>query len=178
MLNLPNALSFVRIPLAVLFPLIGDLGWRFAVVAFAAATDWADGRLARRTGRESRLGEVLDPVADKVFVVTVLITLVAEDRLALWTLPLLLTRDIGVAAGIVALAVRGKRVRVRARRPGKIVTWLQFGAIAAILLWPASAPWVTPPVAVAGLVALRDYARSARRAAGVGGGSGGAAHRG
>ena len=156
-MNLPNAISVLRFPLAALFPFVTDLSGRIAIVALAAFTDFLDGRLARSTDRVTRAGELLDPIADKTFMVAVIVTLVVEGRLALWTLPLLLVRDIGVALGAVVLVLRGTRVRMPSRRAGKIVTWAQFAAIGVILLWPEAAVWVAPAIAIAGLVALRDY---------------------
>ena len=54
--------------------------WATAVFAAAMATDWFDGRLARRSGRASALGSLLDPVADKLLVLTVMIVLVGRGR--------------------------------------------------------------------------------------------------
>lgn len=156
-MNLPNAISVLRFPLAALFPFVTGLPGRIAIVAIAAFTDFLDGRLARSTDKVTRAGELLDPIADKTFMVAVIVTLVAEGRLALWTLPLLLVRDIGVALGAMVLALRGTRVRMPSRPAGKIVTWAQFAAIGVILLWPQAAVWVAPAIAVAGVVALSDY---------------------
>ena len=158
-LNLPNAISAARFPLAALFPAAGE-ALRIAVVATAAVSDWVDGRLARGTGRVTAAGEVLDPVADKTFMLVVLVTLGVEGALPLWTVPVLLTRDIGVALGAGLLAARGRRVRMPARRAGKLVTWLQFLAIGVMLLWPGAGPWLAPVVGAAGLLALWDYAAS------------------
>ena len=155
--NLPNAISAFRFPLAALFVVLDNGGARLALVALAALSDFVDGRLARTTGQVTRAGEVLDPVADKTFMLAALVTLVTDGRLPVWTLPLLLTRDLGVALGALFLTARGVRVRMPARRAGKLVTWLQFGAIGAILLWPSSAPWIAPAVGAAGAYALVDY---------------------
>lgn len=165
-LTFPNVISAARFPLAALVPMTGDV-MRIAIVALAAASDWIDGRLARGSDRVTRLGEVLDPIADKTFMLVVLVTLAIEGALPLWTLPLLLTRDIGVALGALVLAARGRRVRMPARRPGKVVTWLQFFAIGAMLIWPPAGAWLAPVVGAVGLYALQDYAgalpRPARR---------------
>ena len=158
-LNLPNVISALRFPFAVLFPFAGGTG-RVALVAAAAASDWIDGRLARGSRRVTRLGEVLDPVADKTFMLVVLVTLGVERALPLWTLPLLLLRDLGVALGALVLAARGRRVGMPARPAGKAVTWLQFAAIGAMLIWPEIAPWLALTVGAAGLYALVDYARA------------------
>lgn len=157
--NLPNAMSALRFPMAVLFPFMGWSG-RIILVAAAAGSDWIDGRLARRTRRVTQLGEVLDPVADKTFMLVVLVTLAVERALPLWTLPLLLLRDIGVAIGALVLIARGRRVRMAARPAGKLVTWLQFAAIVTMLIAPQTGPWLAAAVGAAGVYALRDYARA------------------
>lgn len=160
-INLPNAVSLLRFPLAALFPIANGAA-RIAIVAAAAASDLIDGRLARRTGQVTRVGEMLDPVADKAFMLAALITLVVDGPLPLWTLPLLLTRDLGVALGAMVLALRGVHVRMTARPAGKLVTWLQFLGIGTLLLWPDTAGWIALTVGLAGLLALYDYASTIR----------------
>lgn len=159
---LPNVISVLRFPLAAAFALVGGTGARFAIVAIAAFSDWIDGPLARHMGSTSRTGEWLDPLADKAFMVTALVVLARDVGLAWWVLPLLLLRDIGVALGALVLLALRKRAAVAARRAGKWVTWLQFLAIGVLLLEPALAPWIAPPVALLGVVALVDYARALR----------------
>ena len=85
--------------------------WATAVFAVAMATDWFDGRLARRSGRTSALGSLLDPVADKLLVLTVMIVLVGRDVFAGWMVAAIVARellDLRAAAG-------GARTRSRAR---------------------------------------------------------------
>ena len=159
---LPNLISALRFPLALAFVLADGVVARFAVVALAAFSDWIDGPLARRIGVTSRTGEWLDPLADKAFMVTALLVLAVDAGLAWWVLPLLLLRDIGVALGALVLLALGRRAAVAARRAGKWVTWLQFLAIGALLMGPGLAPWIAPPVALLGVVALVDYARAVR----------------
>jgi CDP-diacylglycerol--glycerol-3-phosphate 3-phosphatidyltransferase len=161
-LNLPIAITLVRFPLAAAFPLVDGLAGRALIVGAAAASEWIDGRLARATGRVTAAGELLDPIADKVFVLAVLVTLAVEGAIPFWTLPLLLTRDIGVTLGALVLMGRGGRRRTPARRLGKLVTWLQFAAVAALLVWPGTARWTAPTIALLGVFALYDYARAFR----------------
>lgn len=158
--NLPNILSALRLPLAALFPVVHGVPARLAIVVFAAVTDWVDGRLARARGQVTRTGELLDPIADKAFVITVLATLVVEGRVPLWAALLILVRDIGVLVGSGVLALAGGVRPVKARAAGKLVTWLQFSGLGTLLAWPDAAPWIAPPIAIAGLAALRDYARA------------------
>lgn len=162
-MNLPTTITLVRFPLAIAFPLADGLATRTFIVVLAALSEWMDGRLARARGEVTRTGELLDPIADKTFVLVVLATLTVEGALPLWTLPLLLTRDIGVTAGALFMLARGERTRMPARMPGKVVTWLQFVALGALLLWPRVAVVAAPAIAAAGLFALVDYARAYRR---------------
>ncbi|HKJ93230.1 MAG TPA: CDP-alcohol phosphatidyltransferase family protein, partial [Longimicrobiales bacterium] len=78
----PNALSLVRLPLAVVFPLAHSASVRLAVLALVAAADFLDGQIARRFGQGSRVGEILDPAADKAFVGAALVTFLVEGALS------------------------------------------------------------------------------------------------
>ena len=68
--------------------------WATALFVVAMATDWFDGRLARRSGRSSALGSLLDPVADKLLVLTVLVVLVGRDVFAGWMVAAIVAREI------------------------------------------------------------------------------------
>ena len=80
---LPNSLSLARIGLALGFPLVPP-GWRAASVMAAAISDLFDGRLSRALNGTSTFGQILDPLADKLFVGIVLITLVIGGVLSPW----------------------------------------------------------------------------------------------
>ena len=68
LLNIPNALSFLRLPLAVLF-IVTDSPWlRALIIVLAAITDGLDGWLARRLGQQTGAGQLVDPITDKLFV--------------------------------------------------------------------------------------------------------------
>ena len=161
--HLPNLISAARVPLAALFIAFDSTVARLIVVFVAGVSDWADGRLARSTGSVSSTGIWLDPVADKIFIVTCVIALTLDVGLPLWVLPLLLLRDIGVLLGALWLAALGRRRGSPARPAGKWVTWLQFVALGAILLRPSLATWIAPAIAILGVIALRDYARAVLR---------------
>lgn len=161
--QLPNLISALRLPLALLFVVIDDTAVRLAIVVIAGVSDWLDGRLARATGSVSQTGVWLDPLADKVFIVAAVIALTIEVGLPLWVLPLLLLRDIGVLVGVLYLAALGRRKGSPARKAGKWVTWLQFVALGLILLRPDLAIWIAPPMGLLGAIALRDYARAVLR---------------
>jgi CDP-diacylglycerol--glycerol-3-phosphate 3-phosphatidyltransferase/cardiolipin synthase len=159
-LNIPNAISLLRLPLALLFVLANAQPARVGVVLLAGASDWVDGRIARSAGTRTRLGALLDPLTDKVFMLTVFATLLIEQRVAWWVVALMLVRDIGVAIGALGVLALRRSTRYGARRPGKLVTWLQFLGVLILLLVPSAAPAVAITVALVGLYALEDYRRA------------------
>src|SRR3954453_14627540 len=84
-MDLPDQLTVARaasVPIVVLLYELDFSGhnyWATAVFVVAMATDWFDGRIARRRGRTSALGSLLDPIADKILVLAVLIVLIDQD---------------------------------------------------------------------------------------------------
>jgi cardiolipin synthase (CMP-forming) len=162
-LNLANAISATRFPLAAAFIIAPDTRFRIALVALSAISDWVDGAIARRSATVTRTGELLDPIADRTFMLTAIITLAIERSLPLWSVPLLLLRDVGVVLGAGAVLLIDPRIRLPARPFGKRVTWLQFAGVALLLVRPDLVLWVVPPIALLGIVALVDYAVHARR---------------
>ena len=105
-LTVPNALSVLRlfgVPL-FLWLLLGPHadGWAIVVVAVSGFTDWLDGVLARRLHQLSRIGALLDPLADRLYILATLIGLVLRHIIPWWLVVLLVGRDAVLA---VALAV-------------------------------------------------------------------------
>jgi len=148
----PNLLSLARLPLAALFPIVvpsvlGALG----VLAAAGLTDVLDGYLARKNDQATATGAIVDPVCDKVFAVTVLVTLLTRNLLPAWAIPALLAREIletPLALWIVAKR-RQRGVReTMANAPGKLATFAQFVAVLCAIAWRAA---LTPAVVVAAI---------------------------
>ena len=141
--------------------------WATAVFGVAMATDWLDGRLARRSGRASALGSLLDPVADKLLVLTVLVVLVGRDVFAGWMVAAIVARELLISGLRLAALERG--VVLQARDLGRLKTWTQ--AVAAGLGGLAAAGAIDDTIARWGLgIALAltwisglDYARLAPR---------------
>ena len=157
-----DALTAVRFPLAVLFPIVASPAWQIAIVALAAATDFADGILARRLG-SSRAGAVLDPIADKAFMVTAFVTIARRGLLEWYELLGVLLRDLLTVLGFVATWLLRRPVAVPARAGGKAVTIAQLLTLVAAI---AESPhvrrlaWATAAIAV---YAIWDYGRTAAR---------------
>jgi phosphatidylglycerophosphate synthase len=151
--TLPNVVSLSRVVLAAGFLASSGNGERVALVGVASLTDFLDGWLARRRNAVSRWGALIDPIADRTFVLAAVTTLLVGAQLTLLEYGLLLLRDIMTAIGfVVARLVAWLRpVIFRARPLGKVVTALQLAALVCALLSPAL---VLPVVVVVGIVSV------------------------
>jgi CDP-diacylglycerol--glycerol-3-phosphate 3-phosphatidyltransferase len=145
----------------------GHIYWATALFAIAMATDWFDGWLARRSGRSSAMGSLLDPVADKILVLAVLIVLVDQGVFAGWMVAAIVAREFLVSGLRLAALERG--VVLGARDLGKLKTGTQ--SVAAILggfaaggsLDDSIAWWALAVALVVTWVSGLDYARLAPR---------------
>jgi cardiolipin synthase (CMP-forming) len=165
-----NVLSLLRLPLAAVFPSASRAA--LAVLVAAAATDMLDGWLARRRGEATAVGAVVDPVADKVFALTVMTTLRRQGKLPGWGVAALLTREILEAPLVLWVFVspearRARRLEAQANIPGKIATVAQFGAVMAAVALPRAARRLLVLAAVAGAAAGASYWRRELRRRGA-----------
>ena len=133
LLNLSNAITFLRGPLALLF-LVESQMVRLIAIFLAMVTDFADGYIARRFKFTSRVGAVFDPLMDKFFVLMVLGIFFFEGRIALWQACAMISRDFYLCIFGVYLQVtdQWKEYRCRAIRWGKVITTLQFCVLIAL----------------------------------------------
>ena len=156
--NLPNAITLLRIgltPFLLMLPWFEGETWSaFMGFGFLAIslTDLLDSYLARRHGTVSRIGKLLDPLADKLLVMTAFVMLVAVDRIPSWGLPLviaILGREIAVTALRAMASAEG--IVVEAAPLGKWKTGFQIAALTALLV---HFPLLGLPVQQLGLVLL------------------------
>ncbi|MGH7342232.1 MAG: CDP-alcohol phosphatidyltransferase family protein, partial [Candidatus Rokuibacteriota bacterium] len=96
--TLADVLTALRFPLAAAFWFVTDPAARLAFIALAALSDYLDGYLARRYG-PSRIGVVLDPAVDKIFMLTCFLAVARHGLLSWWEIALVLSRDILAAVG-------------------------------------------------------------------------------
>ena len=134
-LTVPNLISAIRILAIPMFwwLIVRPQTTTAGLILFMAvvATDWVDGYVARRSGRVSELGKLLDPVADRLAIAAGLVALVIRDVVPLWAALLILARDAAtLVVGIVLLA-RWK-VRLDVRPLGKLATFTLMLAIPSI----------------------------------------------
>ena len=159
-----DVVTALRLPLAALFPFAHRPAWQFAIVAVAAASDFVDGMLARRVGA-SRVGAVLDPVADKVFAAVAFLTVASRGVLTWYELVGVLLRDILAVLGFLGTWVLRRPVALPARAGGKAVTVAQ---VLTLVAYTAGSPLVRPlawATAAIAVYATWDYGRAAARAA-------------
>jgi CDP-diacylglycerol--glycerol-3-phosphate 3-phosphatidyltransferase len=159
LLTLPNVLSMSRLVLAAAFVALRDPTSRLALLVVAAATDFFDGWIARRRQATTRSGALIDPIADRLFVLTALCTYLLERAISTGALFVLLSRDIATVIGwFVARSVPWLRaVEFRARLLGKLVTVLQLLTLAAVIVAPAAVPSLVVIVGAASAASIADY---------------------
>src|SRR5690349_11960814 len=164
--TLPNLLSCSRLVLAAGFVAAGATEARVGLIGAAAATDFLDGWLARRVRATSRWGALLDPVADRVFVLTVVATLLFTGELSTPAYFILIMRDLATAVGfLVARLIPWLRpVEFKARVLGKVVTVLQLATLAAVLVWADAVPVLLAAVALTSTLSIADYTLALWRA--------------
>ncbi len=172
-MGLPDQLTVARaaaVPLVVvlyIWHFDGHAYWATAAFAAAMATDWFDGRIARSRGRVSPLGSLLDPIADKVLVLSVLVVLVGEQVFPGWMVAAIVAREFLVTGLRLAALERG--IVLHARDLGKLKTWAQavaalVGGFALAGAWDDRVAWWALLVAVVlTWVSGLDYARLAPR---------------
>jgi CDP-diacylglycerol--glycerol-3-phosphate 3-phosphatidyltransferase len=137
-LNLPNLLTMGRVAVIPFVILLIDRGspkdcwWAALVYSAAALTDLIDGWLARRMHVVSVLGKFLDPLADKLLVMAVLIYMIPMGRISTWAVTLLLAREISVT-GLRGIA-SSEGVVIAAGDDGKSKTALQMAGILCLIL--------------------------------------------
>lgn len=149
-MNLPNKITVLRILMIPVFLVImladfnwGDLNvlgtimpaahfWGAMLFIVASTTDWIDGYYARKLNMVTNLGKFLDPLADKLLVSAALIVLVDFNLAASWIVIVIISREFAVTG--LRLILAGEGEVVAANMLGKIKTWAQIVAIAALLL--------------------------------------------
>lgn len=128
-MNLPNILTVTRLLLTIpIFVLIvfGRWQWSFVLFLIAAMTDYFDGFLARKLNQITKTGKVLDQIADKVFVSSIMIALIPQ--IPSWLVALIVSRDVVVSAVRILAASSG--IVVQANMWGKVKTVLQMSLVA------------------------------------------------
>lgn len=175
--TIPNVISGLRLACVPVFVylLLGAEDRRAAALLLATlgATDWVDGWIARRFDQVSTLGKVLDPVADRVVLLTGVVAILIDGAAPLWVGLASLGREALISIGTVAVAALGGR-RIDVSRAGKAGTFLTYFAYPMFLagdaelgsrtVWRGLAWTFVLPGVVLSWWALGTYVPAARRA--------------
>lgn len=176
--QIPNLLTLLRIllvPLIVVQLLQREYGWAAALFAAAALSDGLDGLLARRFGWQTRLGGLLDPLADKLLVNACFLALWWQGALPGWLPALVLLRDALIVTGALAYHWRVETLSAAPSWLGKASTVAQTGFLCLAMLdlaidrsWSPWWPWgvgvLVTLVAASGIDYVWRWSRRARQA--------------
>ena len=172
-MNLPNILSILRITLIPVFIVVFSTKsasgpqWAAAIFSIASITDWFDGYIARKWGQVTLFGKFLDPIADKLLILSALIMLVEYNRVSSWIAIVLIGRDMAIT-GLRAIA-SSMGIVIAAKEIGKYKTTVQIFAIILLMLdspllingtsidlhlWGTTGIWLA---AILSLISALDY---------------------
>lgn len=179
--NLISALRLLAVPVFAVLALREQDAWALLVLALAGATDWLDGKLARALGQQSRLGELLDPAADRLYILVTLLVLGGREIVPWWLVVVIIGRDV-VLTVVLAVLVARRIGPLPVHFVGKAGTFALLYALPLLLLarWDgwvgtaadvagwAMALWGIVLYWLAGAIYVRQAGRELRRGRGSG----------
>jgi cardiolipin synthase (CMP-forming) len=157
--SVPNVLSLSRLGLAAAFIAASGPYTRLGLVVVAGLTDYLDGWLARRSRSTTRWGAMLDPITDRIFVLSAVCVYLVEGVISTSSYFVIISRDLMTATGfIVARSVSSLRsVVFRARPAGKVVTALQLATLVALTIRQDLVAGLVVLLGIASVIAIVDY---------------------
>jgi cardiolipin synthase (CMP-forming) len=142
--TVPNMLSVVRLVLVPVFLylllVVHADAWATGILMFTGASDWADGKIARLMNQSSRLGELLDPLVDRIYMITIPVAFGLRHFVPWWIVAVLIGRDVLLAATLPALRSRGLSA-LPVTYIGKAATFCLMSGFPLILLGQFGALW-------------------------------------
>ena len=145
MFTIPNLLTLLRalgIPVFLYLVLVQEkMGWAVLTLVIAGATDYFDGKVARALHQESRLGELMDPAVDRLYIATVLIAMYVTEALPIWVLVLIVARDLLLGLLLIIMKSRGIPP-FTVTYLGKAATFNLLYALPLLLLADSTTGWV------------------------------------
>lgn len=135
-LTVPNALSFIRLGLVPVFLVLVVSGQDVAaliILVFSSLSDYLDGVIARRFGQITRLGQLLDPAADRLFIFAALIGLAVREIVPWWLVAVIVGRDVLLLGMGIVLANHGHGP-IPVHHLGKVATFCLYYALPLIML--------------------------------------------
>ena len=167
MLNLPNLITIARI---LVVPVFIWMLWQqrygpaLAIFLAASLSDGLDGYLARRLNQVSRLGAMLDSVADKIAILAALVVLTALERIPLWLAFAMIGRDLIILSGAALYRMLAGSLEITPTSLGKLHTFLAFlmvcvvlGNAASVVNASAWLPWLFDILLISAVVSAAHY---------------------
>lgn len=150
-MNIPNSLTILRIllvPVYIGFMTYGAYGYALAILLTAGLTDAIDGHLARKLNQRTRLGTLLDPLADKVLLTSSFISLAVLHLIPSWLVILVVSRDLILLLGTAVAHVTSTQINVKPTFLGKGTTLLQLSYVLLVVLltWRGLDPAMLTPL--------------------------------
>jgi cardiolipin synthase len=148
--TIPNVLSFIRlglVPVFLVLIILGHDAWALLTLVVSSITDFLDGLLARRLNQVTRLGQLLDPAADRLFIFAALIGLAIRGVIPWWLVAVIVGRDVVLLILGIVLANFGFGP-LPVHHLGKVATFCLFYALPILMIGQAfpDAAWITNPV--------------------------------
>lgn len=141
-MNLPNAITVLRLLMVPAVPILfyqGQPYWAMAVFLLAGFSDVLDGYLARKLDQITKFGKLVDPLADKIMLITTMICLYCYNYIPLWITIVMLLKELAMVVGAAILYKTD--VVIPANLFGKVATFLFTPAIVLAFFAGAVAPW-------------------------------------
>ena len=154
-MNVPNLLSLLRLAMVPVFAAVFFLpdpsarSWAAGVYALAFVTDIADGWIARHFHQVTRLGRILDPLADKLMTFTVIVCITAAGIIPLWAVVVFFLKEAAMGVGALSMYHKTEDV-IPSNWLGKVSTGVFFVVCAALVLFPGlPSSWATGLITLA-----------------------------
>lgn len=135
-MNLPNLLTIFRIllvPIFIIFVIHNDFRMALIIFIMAGITDGLDGLLARVLNQKTTIGAYLDPIADKMLLISAYISLTIKGMLPGWLSVVVVSRDIIILSGIAVIFLMGKGLDIKPSISSKLTTVFQILTIISVL---------------------------------------------
>jgi len=136
-MTVPNLITTLRIiltPIFIIYLLEGDLGSALVVFTICGVSDGLDGLLARTLKQKSTLGSYLDPIADKLILVSTFVAFAVMEFIPTWLAVTVISRDVLISLGVLFLFINKVEIRIRPSIVSKVTTCLQFITVISILV--------------------------------------------
>lgn len=131
--NIITLLRFILVPAVIYAILVGEMGWALAGFVIAGVSDGIDGFIARQFNQRSELGAYLDPMADKLLLVSVFVVLGLMGELPLWLVMLAVSRDALIITAVLISTIMANPVAMKPLMVSKANTAVQIVLAAAVL---------------------------------------------